>query len=225
MSHEQFCNVLLCELTSMPAKRLKDYPSVSLTIAKLSGYADFGNIFGRDAPVHIDIGTGKATFLLSQSLKQPEVNFLGIERASRYYRHAVDRMGRWGVENVRIIRAEVAAFISGYVKDNSVDCFHIYFPDPWPKTKHHKRRLLTRVNIEQMLRCLKSAGTIRIATDHHEYYQQIEQVLGSLANRLEQIPFSPTASAVSSEVVGTNYERKYIRDKKGIFTIAVRKTG
>ncbi len=61
--------------------------------------------------------------------------------------------------------------------DESVDCFHIYFPDPWPKKRHHKRRFISSNNLEELLRCLKSGGIIKVATDHAEYFEQIKQVM------------------------------------------------
>ncbi|MHC4595319.1 MAG: tRNA (guanosine(46)-N7)-methyltransferase TrmB [Planctomycetota bacterium] len=203
---------------------LKDYPSVSLTPENLDGRIDFVRIFGRSGPVHIEIGTGKATFLLNQARAQPDDNFLGIEWARKYYRYAVDRIGRWGLTNVRIIRTEAAAFLTDFVPDNSVSCFHVYFPDPWPKKRHHKRRFFCPANLEQLLRCLKKDGQLRIATDHADYFEQIQKLIAVQDERLEEIEFFPTAGADRGEWVGTNFERKYIKDKRPIYTLAVRRT-
>ena len=202
---------------------LKDYPLVALKGEELAGEIDFARIFGRHGPVHIEIGIGKATFLLNQAKAHPDVNFLGIEWARKYYRYAVDRIGRWEMKNVRIIRTDAATFITDFIPDDSIECFHIYFPDPWPKKRHHKRRLLCGGNLEQLLRCVKSGGTIRIATDHAEYFEVIQKLIADEADRLEEIEFSPTAGAEPGEITGTNYERKYIKDKREIHTIAVRK--
>ncbi len=89
------------------ARILKEYPSVALKPENLDGKIDFVRVFGRAGPVHIEIGTGKGTFLLNQARAQPGGNFLGIEWARKYYRYAVDRIGRWGLTNVRIIRTFV----------------------------------------------------------------------------------------------------------------------
>ncbi len=124
------------------AKILKDYESVSLKPEKLEAPVDFVEVFGRNGPVHIEIGSGKGTFLVNQAKVRFEVNFLGIEWASKYYRHAVDRIGRHGITNVKMMRTEAASFLAELVPQQSIDCFHIYFPDPWPKTRHHKRRLI-----------------------------------------------------------------------------------
>lgn len=205
------------------ARTLRTYPSVILKSEDLNDKIDFARIFGRASAIHIEIGSGRATFLIKQAMAQPQVDFLGIEWAGRYYRYAVDRIGRWSLSNVRIIRTDAAQFLADFVPSNSIDCFHIYFPDPWPKKRHHKRRFLNPANLEQLLRCLKPEGIIKIATDHAEYFEQIQIVL-TANDCLKKIVFLPTAGAVKDELVGTNFERKYIKEKRPIFSLAVMKT-
>ena len=164
-----------------------------------------------------------AAAVAGQAAAQPGDNFLGIEWARKYYRHAVDRIGRWGLTNVRIIRTDAAEFLADSVPDDSVDCFHVYFPDPWPKKRHNKRRFICSANLEHLIRCLKSAGQLRIATDHADYFEQIKMVLTARSDTLGEIDFVRPIGAESEEWVGTNFERKYIKDKRPIYTIAVRK--
>lgn len=204
-------------------KNLTDYKGISLRCEDLQGRLGFAGVFGRAAPVHIEIGAGKASFLLSQAKAQPEVDFLGIEWASRYYRYAVDRIGRWGLKNVRIIRTDAAMFLSEYVPAESVDCFHLYFPDPWPKKRHHKRRFFSSVNLERLVQVLKPAGQIRVATDHAEYFEQIQRVLAEKDGVLVKVDFVRPAGAEADEIVGTNFERKYLKGNRRIYRIAVRK--
>jgi len=206
------------------ARILQDYPGISLNAEGLDGKIDFFRIFGRPGPIHIEIGAGKGTFLLRQARAQSGDNFLGIERARKYYRYAVDRIGRWGLTNVRIIRTDAVEFLTDHVPDGSVDYFHIYFPDPWPKRRHHKRRFLCPANLEHLIRCLKMAGQLRITTDHADYFEQIKQVLSARSDMLEEIDFIKPAGAESGEWTGTNFERKYIKNKRPIYTIAARKT-
>jgi tRNA (guanine-N7-)-methyltransferase len=213
------------------AKVLREYRWVALHLENLQSRIyppnvwriNFAQVFGRAGPVHVEIGTGKAAFLLNQAKAQAGVNFLGIERANKYYRYAVDRIGRWGLRNVRIVRADAAAFLADFVPDSSVDCFHIYFPDPWPKRRHHKRRFLNEVNIQQLLRCLKCTGQLRIATDDCDYFDQIRQLIAAQGKNLEAIEFLPVAGAEKGELTGTNYERKYIKDRRQIYTLALRR--
>jgi tRNA (guanine-N7-)-methyltransferase len=204
-------------------RELKEYTEVVLSPEDLGGPIDFARVFGRSGPVHIEVGAGKATFLVAQAKAHPEIDFLGIEWARKFYRHAVDRIGRWGLRNVRLLRTDAATFLRDCVPDASVDCFHVYFPDPWPKKRHHKRRFLQSDNIEILLRCLKPGGEIRIATDHAEYFEQIRAVMAAHADRLEEIEFERPAGAREGESTGTNYERKYVEQSRPIYTAAFRK--
>jgi tRNA (guanine-N7-)-methyltransferase len=204
-------------------RKLKDYPLVGLKTEDLKEKIDFADIFGRCGPIHIEIGSGKGTFLLNQAKTQPEVNFLGIEWANKYYRHSVDRIGRWRLENVRIIRTDAKDLINNYFPDISVDCFHIYFPDPWPKKRHHKRRLFQKEMFDELLRCLKSNGVIQVATDHSEYFERIKELSENSSERVEPIDFLVTSGAKTGEWAGTNFERKYLKENRSIYTIALKK--
>ncbi len=201
---------------------LKEYPGIVLDAKYLSEPVDFEQIFGRSGPVHIEVGSGKGTFLVSQAQAQPDVNFLGIEWARKYYRHAVDRMGRWGIKNVKMMRTDATDFLARFIPEASVDCWHIYYPDPWPKKRHNKRRFVNHANFEHILRTLKPGGIVKIATDHKDYFEQVKEVIAAKADQLEEIEFVPAAGANEGEVVGTNFERKYIKEKRNVFTIAIR---
>ncbi len=202
---------------------LRDYPSVSLKLEDFDGGKIFSGIFGRPGPIHIEIGTGKGGFLLNEAKSRPDANFLGIEWARKYYRYTVDRIGRWGVKNVRIIRTDAVHFLTEFIPDSSVDCFHIYFPDPWPKKRHHKRRFFCTGNLKHVLRGLKTGGELKIATDHAEYFDVIKKLIAAEKNRLEEIEFTRPENAEVGEWVGTNFERKYLKQNIPIYTLAVRK--
>lgn len=209
----------------MSPRVLKDYEKVSLTVEDESGELDPVEIFGRKGPLHVEIGSGKGTYILSEARANSEVDYLGIEWAGKYYRFSVDRIGRWGVCNVRIIRADAAYFIGRHLGDRSVERFDIYFPDPWPKKRHHKRRFLCGSNMGELLRCLKVGGLINIATDHAGYFEQITEVIeGEIgAGRVERTDFVRGAGAAEGELVGTNYERKYLVEGRPVYWAAVRK--
>lgn len=186
---------------------------------------DFVSLFGRPGPIHVEIGSGRGTFLVAQAAAFPEVNFLGIEWARRYCRYAADRMVRRGLGNVRMIRTDAAAFVAGYVPEASVAMFHIYFPDPWPKKRHHKRRFFCERNLGHLLGCLGPGGIINMATDHEGYFIQMRQVAGwAIGDGLaEEIDFIRPVGARDGETVGTNYERKYLEEGRRTHTLALRK--
>jgi tRNA (guanine-N7-)-methyltransferase len=207
----------------MTAKKLKEYEKIGLIFEDIEGILSFPDIFGRKNAVHIEVGSGKGTFLVSQAAACLDVDFLGIEWARKYYRSTVDRIGRKGLENVRLLRTEAALFIEKNIASESVDCFHIYFPDPWPKRSHHKRRFVCGQNIIQILRCLKKGGIINIATDHKDYFEWMKKEFAAFEDKLKIIEFVKPAGAKENELVGTNFERKYIKEKRNINTIAFKK--
>jgi tRNA (guanine-N7-)-methyltransferase len=207
----------------MAKRQLKEYPDIALRPEDVDGKIDFSNIFGRKAAVHIEIGTGKGTFLVNQALAFPEINFLGIEWANKYYKYAVDRIGRRAIGNVRIIRTEAASFIANSIDEASIECFHIYYPDPWPKKRHYKKRVICAENVSQIVRCLEKDGIVNFATDHAEYFQWARNVFEGFAEKLKPVDFVSPAGANEGELVGTNYERKYIKEKREIYTLAFKK--
>jgi tRNA (guanine-N7-)-methyltransferase len=204
-------------------RQLKEYDSVALRPENIDGKVSFSDVFGRKNAVHIEIGSGKGTFLVNQAAVFPQINFLGIEWANKYYKYAVDRVGRKALGNVRIIRTEAALFIAKHIAGRTVECFHIYFPDPWPKKRHHKRRFICTENITQMIRCLKRNGLINIATDHAEYFKWMQQAFENFTRELRPVEFVRPAGANENELAGTNYERKYLKEKKEIFTLSFKK--
>jgi tRNA (guanine-N7-)-methyltransferase len=202
---------------------LREYPDAVLNLGKFPGKIDFAQVFGRAGPVHIEIGCGRGTFLAHEAQARPQIDFIGIERALKYFRHSVDRIGRRGLTNVRIVWADAETFLRDFVPEASVDAFHIYFPDPWPKKRQRKRRFVQAAGVETLIRCLKPGGTIQIATDHQEYFQQIQAVTSARSARLQEIEFTPPAAAGEGEWTGTNYERKYLKDGRPVCALALRK--
>ena len=187
---------------------------------------DLQQLFSQANPVEIEVGSGKGTFLVNQAKAHPDVNYLGIEWANKYYKYSMDRVRRWELVNVRVLRADAREFIGRCVPAGSVRALHVYFPDPWPKKRHHKRRFFTQANVLEALRCLGEGGELRTATDHAEYFEQMRAVLlgdGQIARQVEQIDFLPEDAADEGEWVGSNFERKYVKEGRAIYTLAVRK--
>ena len=118
---------------------------------------------------------------------------------------------------------EAFDFMEKHLPDLSLSTIHIYFPDPWPKKRHHKRRFFNEANLELLVRLLKPQGILRIATDHGGYFEQMQRVIAGQSERLEEALFPPTAGANTGEWVGTNFERKYLKEERVIYKIAVRK--
>ena len=205
----------------MSLRDFHDYPNIALNSEIIQKTLDFNIIFSRPAPVEVEVGSGKGTFLVSQAAAHPETNFLGIEYTNKVYRYAVDRIGRHGLTNVRIIRTEATNFIHNCIPDGSVQAFHIYYPDPWPKKRHHKRRFFSSENLAHLIRCLAPGGRIQVATDHEDYWQQMESVIEAAGDKVLPVEFERPAGAIEGETVGTNYERKYKKENRPTFFAAI----
>ena len=209
----------------MEKRTIKDYENISVRPESVVEMLDFDILFGRSAPVEMEVGSGKGTFLLEEARAFPEKNFFGIEWANKYYKLAVDRMGRWDMANVRLMRTDAASFIAEHIFDESIGVFHLYFPDPWPKKRHNKRRFFCDENLTQLLSILKPDGIINVATDHADYFEQMTEVIGRAVERrtVKEIDFLRPAGAGDGELVGTNYERKYMKEGRKTYTLALQK--
>ena len=199
--------------------------TVAVPPERLDGILDLEALFERKGPIEMEIGSGKGTFLVEQAKSFPDTNYLGIEWANKFYKYAVDRIERWELNNVCLLRTDAAVFIKGHVGNACIRMFHLYFPDPWPKKSHHKRRFFCDENLAQIHRILQANGIVNIATDHENYFEQMTDVAGKAiqAGLFEEIPFIRPAGAADGELVGTNFERKYIKEGRHTYTLALRK--
>lgn len=168
---------------------------------------DLQVIFGNSNPVELDVGCGKGLFLFNQSRLRPRVNFLGIDWSRTYSRMAAARIVRHAIPNVRII-AEDAWRLFPRFPDHSFHAIHAYFPDPWWKRRHRKRRLVCPQFVQVVHRLLVPGGRLCIATDVQEYFQAIQRVL-STSPYLERLPDPEPSSAEGDLDYLTHFERKY----------------
>lgn len=130
---------------------------------------DFGEIFGRSGPVILEIGFGNGDALLEMAQSHPECDFIGIEVHRPGAGHLLLNLEHKGVANVRIFCADAIGVLETGIGDGTLDKVCLYFPDPWPKKKHHKRRILQTGFIEQVAKKLKSGGRFHFATDWQDY--------------------------------------------------------
>jgi tRNA (guanine-N7-)-methyltransferase len=165
------------------------------------------DLFGNDHPVELEIGCGKGMFLREAARGCPECNYLGVERAGKYYRRAVERLARAGVTNVRLLRADGLDVLDRWIPPAAVRVIHILFPDPWPKKRHHKRRVFRPALMALAHRALAPGGELRVATDHPEYGEAIRCLLAEHAHLFTPLPWS----AEEYERLPTNYALKWQR--------------
>jgi tRNA (guanine-N7-)-methyltransferase len=207
----------------MQAHRELIVEPVGLDVDALPRPLVWREVFGNDHPVELEIGVGKGTFLTEQAKARPEVNFFGVEWARWFWRYASDRLRRNGCTNARTVRAEAGYFLAEFVPEASLSVLHVYFPDPWPKARHHKRRLIQAKLMPLVERVLAPGGRLQVVTDHQGYFEEnIEPSVRGAAG-LKVVDYNRPGSAGEGEFVGTNFERKYAREGRPFYAIAAAK--
>jgi tRNA (guanine-N7-)-methyltransferase len=138
---------------------------------------DLEKIFGRNAALHVDLGCGDGSFICALAERLPERNFLGIERLLGRIRSAARKAAIVG--NVRLLRMENSYAVHYLLSPGSVETFYLLFPDPWPKRRHWRRRIVTPDFLSSIHTALKKNGIIYIATDHLDYLEKIKEIAQS----------------------------------------------
>ena len=137
---------------------------------------DYALLFPRSQPVEVELGCGDGTFLLTRAGQHPERNYLGVERLLGRIRK-IDRKGRrLGLSNLRGVRLEAAYFLEYLLPQGTVEALHIYFPDPWPKVRHQRHRLINQRFPELASRALTPGGSVHLRTDDAPYFEQMQAV-------------------------------------------------
>ncbi|MDH3628411.1 MAG: tRNA (guanosine(46)-N7)-methyltransferase TrmB [Acidobacteriota bacterium] len=184
-------------------------PKLRLDPERIVERCDWREIFGREGRVEIEIGIGKGRFLLSAAEARPEVLHLGVEWANKYLRMAEERADRRALENVRFARVDANDVVARGIPTASVDAYYVFYPDPWPKKRHRKRRFLRTENAEHLARTLRPGGCLHVATDHDDYWEALEPVFEDheAFERLDTFGGPEFPLPVDGPL--TNYETKY----------------
>jgi tRNA (guanine-N7-)-methyltransferase len=177
---------------------------------------DWAQIFGNAHPVEIEVGFGKGLFLLNESRRRCQTNFLGIEIERKYVMLTADRLARRGTLNVRLACTDAHWLLCDRVPAGSVAALHVYFPDPWWKKRHRKRRLFTLEFAEQCVRVLVLGGRLHFVSDVAEYFAQTLELLQGL-NALKPVPWPALEDARDELDYLTNFERKYRKEGRPIY--------
>ena len=183
------------------------------------GPLDWRAVFGNDRPVEIEVGCGKGLFLLSASAAHPEVNYLGIEIVRKYQLFTATRLAKRGRANVRVACADARLLLRDRVQSGTVQTVHVYFPDPWWKKRHHKRRVFTPEFVAEVARVLAPGGRLLAATDVPEYAAVIAELVPA---HTPLAPLPPPAEHEPEHDLDylTNFERKFRQRGKAIHRLA-----
>jgi tRNA (guanine-N7-)-methyltransferase len=187
------------------------------------GPLSWAKLLGNDHPVEIEIGSGKGLFLAGAAAEQPGHNFLGIEIARKYARLAAERAVKRGVGNVRVWPGDARALVARRIPAASVRAIHVYFPDPWWKKRHKKRRVFTGELVEGIDRGLESGGELHLATDVEEYFGVIRDLVAG-EPRLVELPAPSVKEPEHDLDYLTNFERKFRIEGRPIYRARYRKS-
>jgi len=181
-----------------------------LGLADLGKPLDYTALFGRPAPVEMEVGAGRGDFLLRYAAARPDLNLLGVERKLTILRRAVNKIRHARASHIVLIHAEIRHLLEEYIPPASLDAIHIYFPDPWPKKRHAKRRVLREGMPELLVRALVPGGHLHIRTDVEPYFRSIVELMGTCHLLAAAEP--PAAL----EEIRTAYEDRFLRHGKPI---------
>jgi len=177
---------------------------------------DIEAIFPRTAPLEIDLGCGDGAFLVEIAARYPDRNFLGIERVPGRVATACRRIRQAGLSNACVLHLENSYAVGRLLPPGSVRVFHLMFPDPWPKRRHARRRLVTQSFFADIYRALEPNGELRIATDQRDYFGEIQRLAARAAQfQLEATGGEPAASST--------FEKHFIRSGERIYRLVLRK--
>lgn len=199
---------------------IADNPSVLNLGDQAPPPLQWDRVFARPiSSVEIEIGTGKGLFLRREAAERPDTGFLGIEKAVKFFRICAARLAQDGRPNVKLLCADAMDFLARWVPIGSVGAIHVYFPDPWPKKRHAKRRLLSSTLFDLAARAIGTDGILAVATDVESYFDSAAVMLDSHPSfaRVE------TTEADRARVA-TNYAIKYARQGRSLHFARWRRT-
>ena len=173
---------------------------------------DFPVLFGNDHPVTLEIGSGKGRFLIGSAIANPDRNFAGIEKSLHYHRLIRDRVLKRNLTNVRLINHDAFLVMQKMFAGASIAEVHIYFPDPWPRKREQKRRIIRPEALAEIRRVLAGGGFGIYVTDHREYFEAALPVIASFFRSEVRVP-GP------DDLPRTNYEAKYRAAGREIYEV------
>ena len=173
---------------------------------------NFATLFPKQQPLEVELGAGDGSFLAKFAQAHPEHNFIGVERLLGRLRKIEKKGLRAGLTNLRLVRIEASYFLEFLLPQKSVTALHVYFPDPWPKRKHRKNRLINEQFTQLVAKVLRQEGIIYLRTDDADYFAQMIRVFDA------NPAFKKTETSTTISSVVTDFERNF--HLRGVLTLA-----
>ena len=173
-------------------------------------------VFRRAAPLEIEVGSGKGLFLRNAALSQPDTDFLGIEIVHKYARFAAAGLAKAEVPNGRVVSGDGMRIFAELIPDNSLAAVHVYFPDPWWKKRHRKRRVMNEVFVKHVERTVRPGGSLHFWTDVEEYFQTTLELLAAHTRLCGPIAVAETP-AEHDLAYRTHFERRVRQTSEPVY--------
>ncbi|MBT8119343.1 MAG: tRNA (guanosine(46)-N7)-methyltransferase TrmB [Gammaproteobacteria bacterium] len=183
---------------------------------------DFKTLFDNDNEVILEIGFGNGESLLQQAITQPQYNFIGIEVHAPGVGHLIHEAQTRDVHNIRVIRHDAVEVLQQQIADASITQLQLFFPDPWHKKRHHKRRIMKPAFIELVNQKLKTGGFFHMATDWQHYAEQMLEEMDN-SDRFRNISGQGNYSKTRGARCETKFERRGIRLGHGVWDLIYEK--
>ncbi|GAC1463242.1 MAG: tRNA (guanosine(46)-N7)-methyltransferase TrmB [Isosphaeraceae bacterium] len=185
-----------------------DIAPYTLDLTGVEGPLSWREVFGKDRPVELEVGSGKGLFLQNAALANPDHHFVGTEISRKYAKKVAERAAKKNLSNIKVYSGDARQFLARFVPDSSLQTVHVYFPDPWWKARHKKRRIFCEALVVDIERVLVNMGRLCVATDVMEYCVVIKALIAEHP-RFLLLPNPVPRDAEHELDYLTNFERKY----------------
>ena len=185
---------------------------------------DAAALFGRVAPLEVEIGSGKGLFLRSAAAARPETDFLGIEIARKYARFAAAQLAKRNLGNAKVVVGDAVRIFAECLPDGALAAVHAYFPDPWWKKRHKKRRVMRESFLRDAERVLQSGGTLHFWSDAEEYFRETLDLLAAHTALLGPLPVDERPAEHDLDY-RTHFERRMRLHGEPVYRAEFRKSG
>jgi len=165
------------------------------------------DLFGRSAPLQVEIGTGKGLFLRTTAAECPEVDFLGVEISAKYARFAAAALAKRQLGNAIVVVGDAMRLFDELLPDGSLSAVHVYFPDPWWKKRHKKRRVMRESFLRDVQRTLQPGGSLHFWTDVLEYFETSLELIARVTDLVGPLEV-PETPAEHDMLYRTHFERR-----------------
>jgi tRNA (guanine-N7-)-methyltransferase len=179
-------------------------------------------MFAREQPLEVEVGSGKGLFLAGAARSNPAHNFLGIEVSLKYARYAAARLARQESPNGVLIGGDALALFRDWIPDASLAAVHVYFPDPWWKKRHKKRRVLNEQFLRDAQRTLAPGGSLHFWTDVEEYYLSTLELIAATVELSGPLPVAERRAEHDLDY-RTHFERRTRKSDQPVYRAEFRK--